>query len=118
MLVKAKLNSVEVLISKDLIELNITHDEIVSINNMQKEYDDMKEEMKKFNEWTCLINKRNINLRKKFTETNYKKWKKAFVYIKLLKLSDLLKFKLHIKECHQIVWNVEEIQKLKKKYRK
>ena len=50
MLVKAKLNSVEVLISKDLIELNITHDEIVSINNMQKEYDDMKEEMKKSNE--------------------------------------------------------------------
>ena len=50
MLVKAKLNSVEVLISKDLIELNITHDEIVSINNMQKEYDDMKEEMKQSNE--------------------------------------------------------------------
>ena len=50
MLAKAKLNSVEVLISKDLIELNITHDEIVSINNMQKEYDDMKEEMKKSNE--------------------------------------------------------------------
>ena len=50
MLEKAKLNSVDVLISKDLIELNITHDEIVSINNMQKEYDDMKEEMKKSNE--------------------------------------------------------------------
>ena len=38
-----------------------------------------------------------------FTETNYKKIKKALVYKKRLKLSDLLKFKLYIKECHQIV---------------
>ena len=53
-----------------------------------------------------------------FTETNYKKIKKALVYKKRLKLSDLLKFKLYIKECHQIVSSVEEIQKVKKKYRK
>ena len=53
-----------------------------------------------------------------FTLTNYKKIKKALVYKKRLKLSDLLKFKLYIKECHQIVWSVEEIQKVKKKYRK
>ena len=38
-----------------------------------------------------------------FTLTNYKKIKKALVYKKRLKLSDLLKFKLYIKECHQIV---------------
>ena len=50
MLAKAKLNSVEVLISKGLIDLNITHDEMVSINNVQKEYDNMKEEIKKSNE--------------------------------------------------------------------
>ena len=55
---------------------------------------------------------------KRFTETNYKKLKKALVYTKRLKLSNLLKFKLYIKKCHQIVWSVEEIQKVKKKYRK
>ena len=47
MLAKAKLNSVVVLISKGLIDLNITHDEMVSINNVQKEYDNMKEEIEK-----------------------------------------------------------------------
>ena len=47
MLAKAKLNSVEALISNGLIDLNITHDEMVSINNVQKEYVNMKEEIKK-----------------------------------------------------------------------
>ena len=35
----------EVLISK-VIDLNITHDELVPINNVLKEYDDIKEESK------------------------------------------------------------------------
>ena len=47
LLAKAKLNSVEALISNGLIDLNITHDEMVSINNVQKEYVNMKEEIKK-----------------------------------------------------------------------
>ena len=46
MLVKSKLNSIEVSISKALIESNISHDEFVLINNVFKEYDDMKEEIK------------------------------------------------------------------------
>ena len=46
MLAKSKLNSIEVLISKASIDLNISHDEFVSINNMLKEYDEMKEEIK------------------------------------------------------------------------
>ena len=45
LLVKSKLNSIEVSISKALIESNISHDEFVLIN-MLKEYDDMKEEIK------------------------------------------------------------------------
>ena len=45
MLVKSKLNSIEVSISKALIESNISHDEFVLINVL-KEYDDMKEEIK------------------------------------------------------------------------
>ena len=45
MLVKSKLNSIDVSISKALIESNISHDEFVLINVL-KEYDDMKEEIK------------------------------------------------------------------------
>ena len=43
MLAKAKLNTVEVLISKTLIDSSISHDEFVSVNNVLKEYDHMKE---------------------------------------------------------------------------
>ena len=47
MLAKSELNTIEVLISKALINLNIIHDEFVSINNVVKKYDNMKEEIKK-----------------------------------------------------------------------
>ena len=46
MLAKSKLNSTEVSISKALIDSSISHNEFVLINNMIKEYDDMKEEIK------------------------------------------------------------------------
>ena len=46
LLAKSKLNSIEVLISKALIDSNINHDEVVLINKMLKEYDVMKEEIK------------------------------------------------------------------------
>ena len=45
MLAKSKLNSIEVLISKGLIDSNIIQDEFFLINVL-KEYDDMKEEIK------------------------------------------------------------------------
>ena len=41
-----KLNSIEVLISKTLINSIISHDEVVLINNGLKEYDKIKEEIK------------------------------------------------------------------------
>ena len=46
MLAKSKFNSIEVLISKVLIDSVINHDEFVLINNVQKEYNAMKEEVK------------------------------------------------------------------------
>ena len=46
LLAKSKLNSIEVLISKALIDSNISHDEFVLINNVLKEFHDMKEEIK------------------------------------------------------------------------
>ena len=46
LLAKSKLNSIENFISKDLIDSVVSLDELVSINNVLKEYDDMKEEIK------------------------------------------------------------------------
>ena len=46
MLAKSKLNSTDVLISKALIDLFISHDEFVLINNVLREYKIMKEETK------------------------------------------------------------------------
>ena len=43
LLAKTKLNSIEVLLSKDLIDLNINHDKLVLMSNVLKEYDKMKE---------------------------------------------------------------------------
>ena len=45
-LAKSKLNSLEVLISKALIDSNISHDEFVLINNVLKEFYDTKEKSK------------------------------------------------------------------------
>ena len=55
MLVKSRLNSIEVLISKALIDLNMSHDEFVLINNVLKEYDNMKEETKKFKDLNSFL---------------------------------------------------------------
>ena len=45
-LAKSKLHSIEVLISKALINSNISHDRFVSINHELKKYDDTKEKIK------------------------------------------------------------------------
>ena len=46
MIAKAKVNSMEVLIYKASFDSCISHDEFVLVNNVLKEYDDMKEEAK------------------------------------------------------------------------
>ena len=46
LLAKSNWNSIEVLIFKALIDSIISHDEFVLINNVLKEYDEMKEEIK------------------------------------------------------------------------
>ena len=46
MLAKSKLNSIKVIISKALIDSNISHDEFVLLHNVLKEYNDIKEETK------------------------------------------------------------------------
>ena len=46
MLAKTKVNSIEVLIYKVLIDSNISQDEFILMNNVRKKYDDMKEEVK------------------------------------------------------------------------
>ena len=51
---KPKLNSVEVLIFRALIDSIISYDEFASVNNVLKEYDDMKEEIKYSNDKSYL----------------------------------------------------------------
>ena len=48
---KDKLNTIEVLISKVLIDSFITHNEFFSVNNVLRVYKEMKEEIKYF----CVI---------------------------------------------------------------
>ena len=43
---RAKLNSTEVLISRVLTNSYISHDEFISVNNVLREYDDIKKEIK------------------------------------------------------------------------
>ena len=43
---KIYIKKIQVLISKDIIDSNISHDELVLINNVRKDYDHKKEEMK------------------------------------------------------------------------
>ena len=49
MLAKSKLNGIEVLISKALIDSVISHGEFVLISNVLKEYNEMKEEIRSLN---------------------------------------------------------------------
>ena len=49
LLAESKLSSTEVLICQDLIDSSISHDEFILINNMVKEFYDIKEEIKYFN---------------------------------------------------------------------
>ena len=46
LLAKSQLNSIEVLVSKALIDSNISHVQFILIDNIIKKYDDMKEEIK------------------------------------------------------------------------
>ena len=50
LLAKSKLNRIEVLIYKVLADSNISHDEFVLIDNVLKEFYDMKEKIKNSND--------------------------------------------------------------------
>ena len=49
LLAKSKVNSIEVLISKTLTDSDISRNEFILVNNMLKEFYDMKEEIKNSN---------------------------------------------------------------------
>ena len=52
MLAKTKLNSIEFLIFMALIDLNISHNEFSLINNVLKEYGNMKKEIQNLKTWS------------------------------------------------------------------
>ena len=62
LLAKTKLNTIEVLISKALIDSYINHDKIVSVNNVLREYNEMKDEIKYLKMLFNILNKNNGNL--------------------------------------------------------
>ena len=62
LLEKTKLNTIEVLISKALIDSYINHDKIVSVNNVLREYNEMKDEIKYLKMLFNILNKNNGNL--------------------------------------------------------
>ena len=53
---KDKLNTIEVLISKALIDSYINQDKLVSVNNILIEYNEMKEEIKTAEKTTAMVN--------------------------------------------------------------
>ena len=46
LLAKSKLNSIDILIIQALIDSYVSHDKIVLVNNLLREYDGMKKEIK------------------------------------------------------------------------
>ena len=54
LIAKPKLNSIEVLISKAIIDSIIRHDQFILINNVLKEYDEIKENNNKFKDLMSL----------------------------------------------------------------
>ena len=51
-LAKTKLNTVKVLTSRALIESYISHDELFLVNDLLREYDDLKEEIESLKDST------------------------------------------------------------------
>ena len=62
MLAQTKLNSIEVLISKAITNSCISHNEVVSVHNMLREYGDMKEDIKNLK--TSTVNQRYQSINK------------------------------------------------------
>ena len=46
LLAKTKLNTIEILFSRALMDFYISHEEFVSVNNVVREYNQMKEEIR------------------------------------------------------------------------
>ena len=59
---KYKLNTIEVLISKSLIDSYISHDELVSVNNVSREYNEMEKEIKFLKRLSNILYKNNGKL--------------------------------------------------------
>ena len=67
---KDKLNSIEVLISKALIDSYISHDEFILVNNVLREYYEMKKEIKQFWNFCGIYNIKLIDISRKPYEKN------------------------------------------------
>ena len=57
MLAKSKLNSIETLVSQALIDMEISHEEFITILRVKNNYEKMKENLRNVNEKLGEINK-------------------------------------------------------------
>ena len=74
MLAKSKLNSIEILISQALIDLDISHEEFITILKEKNKYERMKENLRSENEEYKIMRLSNIKskIKKKFFLCIYK----------------------------------------------
>ena len=63
MLAKSKLNSIETLISQALIDMDISHEEFVTILKEKDKYENMKENLRSENEQYKIMRLSSINQR-------------------------------------------------------
>ena len=104
LLAKTKLNSIEILISKTLIDSYISHGETISINNVLQEYDEKKKKKK-----STILTKNMFDVIKKnsnikclmFTKNKLNKNAKSMeklIFILVVMITVLKRLQLMIKE--------------------
>ena len=99
MLAKTKLNSIEVLIYKTLINQCISDDELVSVNNILREYDYMKKEIQKLKNSTLIIKDFNLFIK----QYHYLKQKNTHTHTQKVKTQSLQRKKIEDQHFHQNV---------------
>ena len=75
MLAKSKLNSIETLISQALIDMEISHEEFITILKEKDKYEKMKDNLRSENEKYEIMRLRSVKSDLKKIKNKNKKWK-------------------------------------------
>ena len=80
MLAKSKLNSIETLISQALIDMNISHEEFITILKEKDKYEKMKDNLRSENEKSYKLIRLSSVKSKIWKNKKWKTFKKNFLY--------------------------------------